>query len=172
LNVRRYSKSDFEELARLYRTFFNEMREWQGWEILKLSQNEAKVTAKKSLDRDSWVFVAEDAAKLVGFARIQLWDGAYFVREVFVMKPFRRQNIGSRLLASCEDLVRRKEETSVYLSVEPRHSGSLRFLLRNGYDTLNTIELRKDLVQSALTERCGELGMLGHRFQLLKRNAR
>jgi hypothetical protein len=32
------------------------------------------------------MFVAEDYGKLVGFARIQLWDGAYFMREVFVAK--------------------------------------------------------------------------------------
>ena len=170
VEVRRYSRGDFAGLACLYRAFFNEMREWQGWDSLKLDQKEAEATAKEGLGKKSWIFVAEDSATLVGFARVQLWDGAYFVREVFVTKPFRRQDVGSRLLAHCENFVRSKGETSVYLCVEPKHSVSLKFLVRNGYDTLNTIELRKDLVHTPLTARDGETELLGHRLRLLKRN--
>ena len=169
MRIRRLHISDFKALSRLYRAFFNEMREWQGWEQLKLDQRQAEEIARESIGEGSWVFVAEDSAMLVGFARVQLWDGAYFVREVFVTRPFRRQSVGSRMLASCESLVRRKGETSVYLSVEPLHSISLKFLIRNGYDTLNTIELRKDLTRSSLTERLGNVSVLGHRLRLLRR---
>jgi ribosomal protein S18 acetylase RimI-like enzyme len=77
------------------------MREWQGWEQLKLSDKEAAETAKESLDKCSWVFIAEDSGKLAGFSRVQLWEGAYFIREIYVTKPFRRQGVGSRLLARC-----------------------------------------------------------------------
>jgi len=169
MNIRRYNNSDFNALVCLYRDFFNEMREWQGWEQLKLDEKEAAETAKESLDKNSWVFVAEENRKLVGFARVQFWDGAYFVREVFVAKPFRRQDIGSKLLAKCEDLVRKKGETSIYLTVEPKHSVSLKFLIRNGYDTLNMLELRKDFAQDSFPERQGEVEILGHKLRLLKR---
>jgi hypothetical protein len=86
VDIGRYQNNDFNDLARLYRDFFNEMREWQGLEQLKLDEKEAVETAKESLDSNSQMFVAEDYGKLVGFARIQLWDGAYFMREVFVAK--------------------------------------------------------------------------------------
>lgn len=94
------------------------------------------------------------------------------LREIFVEKPFRKQNVGSRLLMRCEDLVKEKGETSIYLFVEPRHSVSLRFLTHNGYDTLNTLELRKDFVKTSLNKRQGEVKILGHRLRLLKRKAR
>lgn len=169
MDIRRYQNNDFNDLARLYRDFFNEMREWQGLEQLKLDEKEAVETAKESLDSNSQMFVAEDYGKLVGFARIQLWDGAYFMREVFVAKSFRRKNVGSKLLARCEDFVRKNGETSIYLTVEPKHSVSLNFLIHNGYDTLNMLEIRKDLTQNPILERQGEIEILGHKLHLLKR---
>jgi len=169
MRIRGYRNNDFDALALLYREFFNEMRKWQGWEQLNLDEEEAAKTARESLGRNSWVFVAEDYGKLVGFARVQFWDGAYFVREIFVAKPSRRQNVGSRLLTRCEDLVKEKGETSIYLSVEPKHSVSLRFLIQKGYDTLNMLELRKDFVQANFVKRQGEVQILGHKLHLLKR---
>ena len=94
------------------------------------------------------------------------------MREVFIEKPVRRQRVGSKMLAKCENLVKRRGETSIYLSVEPKHTISMRFLIHNGYDTLNTLELRKDLVQGSLTERQGETEILGHKLRLLKRQSR
>jgi hypothetical protein len=47
VEVRRYSRGDFPGLACLYRAFFNEMREWQGWNSLKLDQKEAEATARE-----------------------------------------------------------------------------------------------------------------------------
>lgn len=172
MKVRVYREGDFDDLTFLYRESFNEMREWQGLEQLKLDEKETAEAAKESLRNDSWVFVAEDSGKLFGFARVQLWDGAYFVREVFVEKPFRKQKVGSRLLMRCEDLVKERGETSIYLFVEPGHSVSARFLTHNGYDTLNTLELRKDFVETGLNKRQGEVKILGHRLRLLKRKAR
>jgi len=169
MKIRKYRNSDFDGLALLYRDFFNEMREWHGWEQLKLSEEEAAETARESLDKNSWVFVAEDSRKLVGFARVQFWDGAYFVREVYIAEPFRRRRVGSRLLTKCEDLVKGKGETSIYLFVEPKHTVSLKFLIQNGYDTLNTLELRKDFVQADIVKRQGEVEILGHKLRLLKR---
>ena len=149
--------------------FFNEMREWQGWEGLKLDLKGARKVARESLDRNSAVFLCEEQEKLVGFARIQFWDGAYFIREVFVKKPFRRKGVGSKLLARCENFVSKNRETSVYLTVEPKHSVSIQYLIRNGYDTLNMLEFRKDLSTDGFPERQGEVEILGHELRLLKR---
>jgi len=172
VKIRRYQDSDLNNLAELYRDFFNEMREWQGWEKLKLSHEEAVETAKDSLRDNSWVFVAEDKGKLIGFARLQFWDGAYFIREGYVAQSWRRKGVGSKLLSSCEDLVRKKGETSIYLTVEPKHHKSLKFLIHNGYDTLNMLELRKDFEETDMLMRQGEADILGHKLRLLKRKTR
>jgi GNAT superfamily N-acetyltransferase len=168
--IRRFQESDFQDLSSMYREFFNEMREWQGWEGLKLDNKEGDEVARESLDSNSVVFVAENQKKLVGFARIQFWDGAYFVREVFVEKSLRRKGLGSKLLASCEGLVLKNGENSIYLTVEPKHSVSIEYLIHNGYDTLNMLELRKDLVMDGSPKRQDSVEILGHKLRLLKRN--
>lgn len=172
MKIRRYQDSDLNNLAELYRDFFNEMREWQGWEKLKPSHEEAVETAKDSLKDNSWLFVAEDEGRLIGFARFQFWDGAYFIREGHVARSWRRKGIGSKLLSSCEDLVRKKGETSIYLTVEPKHHQALSFLIHKGYDTLNTLELRKDFKETDMVKRQGEVEILGHKLRLLKRKTR
>ncbi len=169
MKTRDYNNSDFDSLAHLYRNFFNEMREWQGWEKLKLDEHEAAETTRESLTGDSHVFVAEEDKKLAGFARVQLWDGAYFVREVYGEKSFRRKNVGSKLLTNCEEFAQTNGESSIYLTVEPKHSVSLQFLIRNGYDTLNMLELRKDSIKTSMVRRQGAIDILGHRLHLLKR---
>jgi ribosomal protein S18 acetylase RimI-like enzyme len=170
MRYRQYQKRDFHALSALYRNFYNEMREWQGWSQVKLDEKEAEETARGSLDANSVIFVAEDNKKLIGFGRVQFWDGAYSIREVFVEKPFRRKGIGSKLLENCENLVQQNGETSVYLTVEPKHSVSIEYLIHNGYDTLNMLELRKDPARSNFPERQHNVDILGHRLRLLKRN--
>ncbi len=167
MRIRLYRKSDLESLAGLYRDFYNEIRERQGLKQLISNEKEALETAKGSLRNNSCVFVAEDHGKLIGFARVQCWDGAYFVREVHVTKPFRRKGVGSQLLASCENAVRKNGETSIYLTVEPKHSVSLKFLIHNGYDTLNMLELRKDFAETDMPEKHGSVEILGHKLRLL-----
>lgn len=172
MKIRRYQDGDLNNLAELYRDFFDEMREWQGWEKLKLNHEEAVETAKDSLKDTSWVFVAENKGKLIGFSRLQFWDGAYFVREGYVAQGWRRKGVGSKLLSSCENLVHKKGEASIYLTVEPKLHKSLKFLIHNGYDTLNMLELRKDFDETDMVKRQGEVEILGHRLRLLKRKTR
>jgi GNAT superfamily N-acetyltransferase len=149
--------------------FYKELRESQGWEGSKLDKKAADQVARESLEGKSQIFFAENHRELVGFARVQLWEGAYFVREVFVKKQFRRKGAGSKLLAACEDFVLKNGETSLYLTVEPKHSVSIEYLIHNGFDTLNMLELRKDLAIDNFPERQGTVEILGYKFQLLKR---
>ena len=170
VKIRRLQESDFHDLSSLYRHFFNEMRDRQSGERLKLDEKEADKIARESLVGNSVVFVAENRRKLVGFARIQFWDGAYFVREVFVYETLRRKGIGSKLLANCGEFVLKNGETSIYLTVEPTHSVSTEYLIHNGYDTLNMLELRKDFGVDGSPENQDKVEILGHKLRLLKRN--
>jgi GNAT superfamily N-acetyltransferase len=170
--IRRFQERDFRGLSSFYMDFYNELRESQGWDGPKLDKKASDKAAKESLGGESQILLAENHGELVGFARVQFWEGAYFVREVFVNKQSRRKGIGSKLLASCEDFVLEKGETSLYLTVEPKHSVSIEYLIRNGFDTLNMLELRKDLTTDSSPKRQGTVEILDHKFQLLEREKR
>lgn len=75
-------------------------------------------------------------------------------------------------MSSCENLVQKKSETSIYLTVEPKNHQALNFLILNGYDTVNTLELRKDFEETDMVKRQGEVEILGHKLRLLKRKTR
>ena len=169
--IRKFQDSDFQILSSFYMEFYNEMREWQGWEESKLDKKESDQVARKSLRGGSQVFLAQINKEPIGFVRLQFWEGAYFVREVFVKKPFRRSGVGSKLLASCEEFALKNGELSLFLTVEPKHTISIKYLIHNGYDTLNMLELRKDLTVDARShsERQGQVEILGHKLRLLKR---
>lgn len=167
--IRRFQEGDFQLLSSFYSDFYNELRESQGWKGTRLEKKEADQVARESLEGRSQVFLAENHRELVGFARVQFWEGAYFVREVFVKKPFRRKGVGSKLLASCEEFVLKNGETSIYLAVEPKHAVSIEYLIHNGYNTLNMLELRKDLTMDNFPERQDTIVIQGHKLRLLKR---
>jgi GNAT superfamily N-acetyltransferase len=169
MKIRKYRSADFAQLEVLYRGFFTELRKSQGLKNPEVSRKEAKEITSESV-KNSWIFVAEEHSKLIGFSRIENWESTYFVREVFVEQPHRRRGIASELLVTCENLVKKKGESSIFLTVEPKHSASINFLLSNNYDTLNMLELRKDFLTKNAPEREGAIEILGHRFQLLKRN--
>jgi GNAT superfamily N-acetyltransferase len=170
MRVRRYLPSDFAGLSALYQKFFTELRASQGWQVSAIKREDAEEITSQSVKRGSWVFVAEDRGRLIGFSRVIAWEEAYFIREVYVEEPHRRRGMGSRLLAACEKLVQERGETSIFLTVEPKHSGSIEYLVSNGYDTLNMLELRKDLSLRTAPKREDNIEILGHTFQLLKRN--
>jgi ribosomal protein S18 acetylase RimI-like enzyme len=169
MKIRKYKSSDLVQLEALYRRFFTELRKKQGWKNPEISRKEAKEITSESI-KNSCIFVAEEHSKLVGFSRIGNWEGTYFVREVFVEEPYRRRGVGNELLISCEKLVREKGESSIFLTVEPKNSVSINFLRSNGYDTLNMLELRKDLLTKNAPKREDITEILGHRFRLLKRS--
>jgi len=169
MKIRKYKLSDLAQLEALYRRFFIELRKKQGWKNPEISRKEAEEITSESI-KNSWIFIAEEHSKLVGFSRIGNWEGTYFIREVFVEESYRRIGVGSKLLVSCEKLVREKGEPSIFLTVEPKNSISINFLKSNGYDTLNMLELRKDLPNKNVPEREDVTEILGNRFRLLKRS--
>lgn len=168
--VRKYKKSDFSGLGNLYQKLFTELRTRQGYRKPRVAMKQALEIAAESVKRNSWVLLAEDDSGLIGFSRVQILEGAYFVREVFVVQEQRRRGVGSRLLAACEELVKQKGETSIFLSVEPKNSASIKYLIHNGYDTLNMLELRKDFSIRTAPTREDSTKLLNHTFQLLKRS--
>lgn len=89
-------------------------------------------------------------------------------RSFMIIREYKEKDF-SDLAHLYKDLARKKDETSIYLSVEPKHSVSINFLIHNGYDTLNMLELRKDFTQTSLLERQSEVAIPGHRLRLLKR---
>ncbi len=145
--LRPAAPADLPALAPLFREFFCLHRRLLG-NPEPLVDAEGTQAAQEALARPkSWMLVAEDEASgdLVGFVRWEEREGAFFGRELYVRPEHRRQGLGTWLQEAAEGQVRAAGADAFFISVVPHNREMLAFAHRRGYDTLNTLELRKEL---------------------------
>jgi GNAT superfamily N-acetyltransferase len=139
--------ADCPALAPLYRDFFSFHRRLLGNEQ-PLTPAEGAEAASEALGQPrSWLLVAQEegTGALVGLVRWEEREGAFFGRELFVCPAHRGRGLGTRLLQAAEEQVRQAGADAFFVSVVPHNREMLAFAHRRGYDTLNTVELRREL---------------------------
>jgi GNAT superfamily N-acetyltransferase len=145
--IRLAGADDVPDLAPLYRAFFSLHRRFLG-NRTPLTDAEATEAAREALAQpQSWILVVDDeeTGDLVGFVRWEEREGAFFGRELFVRPEHRGQGLGTQLQEAVERRVRAAGADAFFVSVLPHNRGMLGFAHRRGYDTLNSLELRKEL---------------------------
>jgi ribosomal protein S18 acetylase RimI-like enzyme len=143
VSIREYAVEDFVDLTNLVAEFFTFHRRLNGRGPLPPDEA-ATMVPQDMLQESSHILVAEEKQekKVVGFCRIELHEGAYFLRELGVTENWRIRGVGTALLRAAEDYIKKAGESNLYLSVIPRNIDAIRFFVRRGYDIINTMELR------------------------------
>ena len=150
--IRRYSpKRDFKLLVSLVREFFNHQRELSG-KKQTYSHKRAVQTLKKDFvpSAKNIILVAKDAGKIIGFMRAQDSDGAWFLREIMVIKSNRNLGIGRKLTENMINMLKRKRVLAVYMQIVPTNIEALTFFTDFGINRINTIELESRLDKTKL----------------------
>ncbi|WP_240924212.1 GNAT family N-acetyltransferase [Thermococcus sp. 21S7] len=151
---------DFQSL---YVEFFRELRGKQGW---KPDEEESyRREAETYFKRGDVIFLAYEGEP-AGFIRLSSREGCFWVEELFVRPEFRGRGIGRALVERAEEEVR-KHDDSLYLFVLPQDKDAIAFWKRLGYDTINTVELVKDLKPSERTT-FHTVELLGERFKIFR----
>jgi GNAT superfamily N-acetyltransferase len=147
IRIRLHAVDDFPGLVPLFRDFFTLHRQFLG-NTEPLTEGQAWEIMRESLgQQQSWTIVAEEeeSGRLVGFARWEQRNGAFFGRELFVRPEYRGRAIGTRLQQEVERRVREAGGDAFFVSIIPHNQQMLAFACRRGYDTVNTVELHKEL---------------------------
>jgi GNAT superfamily N-acetyltransferase len=147
IRIRSHTQQDLPGLVPLFRDFFTLHRQFLGGTV-PLTDTEAQgIVLETTSQPQSWLIVAEEAetGQLVGFARWEEREGAFFGRELFVRPEYRDQGIGTRLQEEVERRVREAGADAFFISIVPHNRHMLAFAHRREYETLNTVELRKEL---------------------------
>ncbi len=145
--VRPSTSKDQLSLLPLFQDFFNYHRGLLG-NATPMSDAEALEIVKDALSQGgSWLVIAEqeETGKILGFVRWEEREGACFGRELFVLPECRGKGIGKMLMAEMEQRVSEAGADALFISVVPQNRNMLAFACTHGYDTLNTVELRKEL---------------------------
>ncbi len=164
VTIREYGVKDFVGLTNLVAEFFTFHRRLNGRGPLPPDEA-ATIIPQDMLQEHSHILVADagEGKDIVGFCRIELHEGAYFLRELGVTENWRIRGVGTALLRAAEDYIKAAGETNLYLSVIPRNIDAVRFFVRRGYDTINTMELRTEVPEEKVQRKA--LHFLGLQFQ-------
>jgi GNAT superfamily N-acetyltransferase len=147
IRIRSYTQEDLPGLVPLFRDFYTLHRQFLGGTEPLADAEAQEIVLEATSQVQSWLIAAEEGetGQLVGFARWEERDGAFFGRELFVRPEYRDQGIGTHLQEEVERHVREAGGDAFFISVVPHNRHMLAFAHRRGYDTLNTVELRKEL---------------------------
>jgi GNAT superfamily N-acetyltransferase len=167
IHIRLCTSEDLPALAPLYRDFFALHRQFLG-NTEPLADAEAREIAQDALNQaQSWIIAAEDGqtGQLIGFARWEEREGAVFGREIFVHPDHRGRGLGTRLQTELERRARENGADAIFIAIVPHNQHMLDFAHRRGYDTLNTIELRKELAEER--PRRDQVTLFGLEFRII-----
>ncbi|ASA77950.1 GNAT family N-acetyltransferase [Thermococcus sp. 5-4] len=153
---------DFQEL---YIEFFKELRGKQGWS--PHAEAEYRAEAAHYFKRGDIIFLAFDGGRVAGFIRVSSREGSFWVEEIYVRPEFRGRGIGRSLVERAEEEVL-KWDSALYLFVLPQDKDAVTFWKRLGYDTINTIELVKDLEATPRDSGFHTVEVLGERFRIFR----
>lgn len=149
--IRPYDVKDFEGLSKLVAEFFSFHHRLNGRGPLP-QEEAAMIIPRDMLQETAHILVAEvpDRNEIIGFCRIELHEGAYFLREIGVTENWRIRGVGTALLRAAEYHIQSAGETNLYLSVVPRNIDAVRFFVRRGYDIINAMELRTEVPEERI----------------------
>jgi ribosomal protein S18 acetylase RimI-like enzyme len=164
ISIREYVVEDFVSLTQLVAEFFTFHRRLNGRGPLP-PEEAATIIPQDMLQESSHILVAEETQekKVVGFCRVELHEGAFFLRELGVTENWRIRGVGTALLRAAEDYIKSAGESNLYLSVVPRNIDAVRFFVRRGYDIINTMELRSEVPEEKIQRKA--LHFLGLKFR-------
>ena len=135
MKIREAKKSDHGELIGLYDIFLNRKNKDSFFRILK--------------DPKSFIFVAEEKNRLIGFLTFFV---RYVVRystpigqieELFVLKGFRKQGAGKKLIRAAEQAAKKFGCRRTYVESAYEHSPAHKFYQNLGYKKSGYYFLKK-----------------------------
>ena len=107
---------------------------------------------------------------LLGYRKWKYRDDFFFTKEMYVVLETRRSGIARELIQFFEKWVLSRDQKIACVSIAPHNTAMLNLLRSEGYDILNTIELRKNLSSDNHTPR-SEIEVFGHKWKVLWRYA-
>ncbi|MCD6524107.1 MAG: GNAT family N-acetyltransferase [Thermococcus sp.] len=163
MEILRLDEGRLRDFQELYVEFFKELRGKQGFGYEEESYRKEAETYFK---RGDLIFLAYEREP-AGFIRLSPREGCFWVEELFVRPEFRGRGIGRALVERAEEEVK-KHDDALYLLVLPQDKDAIAFWKKLGYDTINTIELVKDLEPTPRDSGFHSVELLGERFRIFR----
>jgi ribosomal protein S18 acetylase RimI-like enzyme len=126
--MREFETADFDTLWKLDQQCFPPGIAYSRLELMHYIRRQGAFTV-----------IAEAEGEIAGFTIGERWHGKGHVITLDVAERFRRNSIGSKLIAECEERLNRAGCGAVLLETAVNNSGAIAFYKRHGYTVLKTI---------------------------------
>jgi len=149
VTIREAQTDDLEAIWPLVQAFRDEHGEMLGAGI-RSTREQAIEEARSNLESASagYILAFDSGQRVVGFRRWELHEGFYFTRELYVVPDMRRRDVARRLIRFFEQWLLDKGQDIACISTVPANRRMIELARSEGYDVLNMVELRKDLIPS------------------------
>ncbi|MFC1573496.1 GNAT family N-acetyltransferase, partial [Candidatus Eisenbacteria bacterium] len=156
--LRRYTPADRDRVVELVRQLYQHHHALQ--QAPEYTVQDAQETVLEWLrSRENVLYLWQRDGVVVALAHVRQTSVRFF-EELVVCESCRGQGVGAQFMTAIEDELRAVGDNDVFLSmVWPGNPRAIDFYRRQGYDLINTFELRKGLNEDRR----------GRRIQFLKR---
>jgi len=143
--IQQATRGDIEELSLLLKAFRNEHSSLLGGKT-EYTLQEAQEEVKSVLESPACGYlIIESDGEMAGFRRWELHEGFYFTREMYVREDMRGRGFSKAMIRHFETWARKEGQDIACISSIPANDPMIDIARSEGYDILNTIEMRKDL---------------------------
>jgi ribosomal protein S18 acetylase RimI-like enzyme len=142
LNIQRIGISEIDIIVPLIAKFRVELKAFKKIESCENLQS-AIDEFNEYLNNNNPVFICKKEENFLGYCVCRVDEPVVWLESLYVLKEYRRMGVASALLRTAEELAASYGEDTLYNYVHPNNDAMIAFLNRNGYDTLNLIEIRK-----------------------------
>jgi GNAT superfamily N-acetyltransferase len=130
MQIRKAVASDYADVMVLYNIFVGEDR---------YSQHDYDSFIKVLESDHNYIFVAEDAGKIIGFVTFSIRDVVRYPRpiaeldELFISEEYRKHGLGKQFMEKIEELAREKNCYRMYIESRYDFKGAHSFYEKLGY---------------------------------------
>jgi ribosomal protein S18 acetylase RimI-like enzyme len=142
MSIQKAAAGDVEGIAPLIAKFRVELKSYK-----RITACEDIAAAKaeffEHIDAGYPIYIFMRDNLCLGYLVCRVEEPVVWVEALHVSKEYRRAGIASALFQMAEELAASYGEETLFNYVHPNNDGMIAFLRKNGYDTLNLIEIRK-----------------------------
>lgn len=167
IRIQEASNDDIDQLVELVLQFRNEhSRIIGGDKKCELSDVKNNVRSHLTSTKYGYLVAVIDSKRLVGYRSWFYQDEFYFTRELYVVAQMRKKGVARQLFKYFEEWILQKGQEIACISIAPQNSAMIKLARSEGYDIINTIELRKSLSLNPRKPRT-EISFLGFSWNVL-----
>lgn len=163
MELKKYEDEFRTDLVIMIKNFFNEHRDMtKSREEFYISEKEAE----ESLDywnKNSDIYMINIDNQIIGFTRIRFGGTkSSWLEDLFIIKEYRGNGYGNQSMKMIDAMMKEKGILAMFVDVIPRNPAAIKLYLKNGFDHLNMIQLRKNYDNSL--NKSEKVDVLGFEF--------